>query len=45
MRRFFLEDINESAKEAEITGEEFVHLKKVLRLGPGYSAAIFNGRP
>ena len=44
MRRFFLEDINESAKEAEITGEEFVHLKKVLRLGPGDSAAIFNGR-
>lgn len=44
MRRFFLEDIDGSTKEAEITGEEFTHLKKVLRLGPGDSAAIFNGR-
>jgi 16S rRNA (uracil1498-N3)-methyltransferase len=44
MRRFFLEELDGSAKEAEITGEEFTHLKKVLRLGPGDSAAIFNGR-
>lgn len=44
MKRFFLEEIDGSAKEAEITGEEFTHLKKVLRLGPGDSAAIFNGR-
>jgi 16S rRNA (uracil1498-N3)-methyltransferase len=44
MRRFFLEEIDGSAKEAEITGEEFTHLKKVLRLGPGDNAAIFNGR-
>lgn len=44
MRRFFLEDIDEGAKEAEITGEEFTHLRRVLRLGPGDDAAIFNGR-
>lgn len=44
MRRFFLEGIDESTREAEITGEEFTHLKKVLRLGPGDSAAVFNGR-
>ncbi|OGP14013.1 MAG: hypothetical protein A2052_06230 [Deltaproteobacteria bacterium GWA2_54_12] len=44
MRRFFLEEINESAKKAEVTGEEFIHLKKVLRLGPGDDIAIFNGK-
>lgn len=44
MRRFFLEEIDESAKKAEVTGEEFIHLKKVLRLGPGDDAAIFNGK-
>jgi 16S rRNA (uracil1498-N3)-methyltransferase len=44
MRRFFLEGIDETTKKAEVTGEEFMHLKKVLRLGPGDSAAIFNGR-
>lgn len=44
MRRFFLEEIDESAEKAELTGEEFIHLKKVLRLGPGDSLAIFNGK-
>lgn len=44
MRRFFLEDMNESARKAEITGEEFTHLKKVLRLAPGDDAAVFNGK-
>lgn len=44
MRRFFLEDIDERAKVAEITGEEFTHLRKVLRLGPGDEAALFNGK-
>jgi 16S rRNA (uracil1498-N3)-methyltransferase len=44
MRRFFLEEIDESAEKAEVTGEEFLHLKKVLRLGPGDNAAIFNGK-
>jgi len=43
MRRFFLEEINRSAKTAELTGEEFVHLKKVLRLGVGDEASVFNG--
>lgn len=44
MRRFYLEEINESAKKAEITGEELTHLKKVLRLAPGDVAAVFNGK-
>ncbi len=44
MRRFFLEEINESTRKAEITGDEFTHLKKVLRLAPGHSAAVFNGK-
>lgn len=44
MRRFFLEEIDETAKIVEVTGEEFIHLKKVLRLGPGDDAAIFNGK-
>lgn len=44
MRRFFLEELNGNEKEAEISGEEFVHLKRVLRLGPGDEAALFNGK-
>lgn len=44
MRRFFLEGIDRSTKTAELTGEEFVHLKKVLRLGAGDEASVFNGR-
>ena len=43
MRRFFLEGIDRSTKTAELTGEEFVHLKKVLRLGVGDEASVFNG--
>lgn len=44
MRRFFLEEIDEKAAEAELSGEEFTHLKRVLRLGPGDEAALFNGK-
>lgn len=44
MRRFFLEEIDENTVEAEISGEEFTHLKRVLRLGPGDEAALFNGK-
>lgn len=44
MRRFFLEDIDEKTKEAELSGEEFTHMRRVLRLGPGDEAALFNGR-
>ena len=44
MRRFFLEGIDRSTKTAEVTGEEFIHLKKVLRLGVGDEASVFNGR-
>lgn len=44
MRRFFLEDMDENTSEAVISGPEFIHLKRVLRLGPGDEASLFNGK-
>ncbi len=44
MRRFFVEEISERATLARITGEEFLHLKKALRLTVGDEVALFNGR-
>lgn len=44
MRRFFLEDIDEATERAELSGDEFSHLKRVLRLGPGDEVSVFNGR-
>ncbi|MFQ5441127.1 MAG: 16S rRNA (uracil(1498)-N(3))-methyltransferase [Thermodesulfobacteriota bacterium] len=43
MRRFFAPDIRENSLEALIKGDEFVHLKKVLRLKKGEKIALFNG--
>lgn len=43
MRRFFVEDLSAAQKTVEISGDEFVHLKKVLRLSVGDDVAIFNG--
>jgi len=44
MRRFFLEEIGPDTETARITGAEFTHLKKVLRLSTGASIELFNGR-
>ncbi|MBI5344724.1 MAG: 16S rRNA (uracil(1498)-N(3))-methyltransferase [Deltaproteobacteria bacterium] len=44
MRRFFSEEITPAAKEALIKGDEFVHLKKVLRLKKGDAVSLFDGR-
>lgn len=44
MRRFFVEEIGEGARSAVIGGEEFVHLKRVLRLKEGDEVAVFNGK-
>lgn len=44
MRRFFIEDMDEGAKTVRITGGEFTHLKKVLRLSKGSRVALFNGK-
>jgi len=44
MRRFFVEDIDESSKSVRVKGEEFIHLKKVLRLKAASPVAVFNGR-
>ncbi|MBI5643083.1 MAG: 16S rRNA (uracil(1498)-N(3))-methyltransferase [Deltaproteobacteria bacterium] len=44
IRRFFVEDIKETSASARIAGAEFTHLKKVLRLAAGDTAAVFNGR-
>lgn len=43
MRRFFVEDITKEARSAAISGEEFSHLKKVLRLAEGAKVELFNG--
>lgn len=44
MRRFFAGDLTEGAATAKIAGDEFVHLKKVLRLTRGTEVALFNGK-
>jgi len=44
MRRFFIDDITGDSREVLIRGPEFVHLKKVLRLGEGARVSVFNGR-
>ncbi len=44
MRRFFVEDITPDSRFADIRGEEFSHLRKVLRLKKGDEVIVFNGR-
>jgi 16S rRNA (uracil1498-N3)-methyltransferase len=44
MRRFFVEGIDARSKTALISGDEFFHLKKVLRLKHGDEVNVFNGR-
>ncbi len=44
MRRFFVEGLIPDDKRVEITGAEFIHLKRVLRLAKGAEVAVFNGR-
>lgn len=44
MRRFYVEDLDADGVCAIITGPEFVHLKRVLRLKVGDDVSVFNGR-
>ncbi|MEE9614017.1 MAG: 16S rRNA (uracil(1498)-N(3))-methyltransferase [Thermodesulfobacteriota bacterium] len=44
MRRFFVQEIDADSTRAEIGGDEFHHLKDVLRLAPGAEVALFNGK-
>ncbi|MFQ5328999.1 MAG: 16S rRNA (uracil(1498)-N(3))-methyltransferase [Thermodesulfobacteriota bacterium] len=44
MRRFFVEGIKGDDRSVVITGEEFYHLARVLRLKRGAHVAIFDGR-
>ncbi len=44
MRRFFAGDITEGSTISRIMGDEFIHLKKVLRLTRGTEVALFNGK-
>lgn len=44
MRRFFSEDITAGAASVRISGDEFTHLKRVLRLKQGDDLAVFNGK-
>ncbi|MBI5892717.1 MAG: 16S rRNA (uracil(1498)-N(3))-methyltransferase [Deltaproteobacteria bacterium] len=44
MPRFFVEDIDTDAGNIIITGDEFYHLKKVLRLNAGDEIIIFDGK-
>ncbi len=43
MRRFYLEEIDEDKELVELGGEEFRHLKNVLRLGCGDLVRLFDG--
>ncbi|HKY08058.1 MAG TPA: 16S rRNA (uracil(1498)-N(3))-methyltransferase [Candidatus Binatia bacterium] len=42
MARFFVPKKNLSGKRGRIDGQEFVHLRKVLRLGPGDGIVVFD---
>lgn len=44
MRRFFSEDITAGAASVRVSGDEFTHLKRVLRLKQGDPVAVFDGR-
>jgi len=44
MRRFFVEEMAPETTRARISGAEFTHLKKVLRLSIGADVVLFNGR-
>ncbi|MBI1910780.1 MAG: 16S rRNA (uracil(1498)-N(3))-methyltransferase [Deltaproteobacteria bacterium] len=44
MRRFFAENLTLDSKLAFIINDEFIHLKKVLRLKIGDEVALFNGK-
>lgn len=44
MRRFFVSGISKDSKVATVAGDEFTHLKKVLRLSEGASVELFNGK-
>ncbi|MEK6759108.1 MAG: 16S rRNA (uracil(1498)-N(3))-methyltransferase [Deltaproteobacteria bacterium] len=44
MRRFFSEDITAGAESVRISGDEFTHLKRVLRLKQGDDLAVFDGK-
>ncbi|MBE7414016.1 MAG: 16S rRNA (uracil(1498)-N(3))-methyltransferase [Deltaproteobacteria bacterium] len=44
MRRFYKEDLSERSTRVDIAGEEFYHLKKVLRLAQGVQVFLFNGK-
>ncbi len=43
-RRFFIEDLSEGLKTVNIEGDEFRHLKNVLRKKVGAEVSLFNGR-
>ncbi|VAV84782.1 16S rRNA (uracil(1498)-N(3))-methyltransferase [hydrothermal vent metagenome] len=43
-RRFFEEDIRAGQEQVEIRGEEFIHIKKVLRLEVGSPVILLNGK-
>jgi len=44
MRRFFVEGIAKDSNAVTIAGDEFTHLKKVLRLSEGAKVELFNGK-
>lgn len=44
MERFYVSPENIGSREAWVTGEEYKHLSKVLRLKPGDSLEIFDGQ-
>lgn len=44
MNRFFSDEISIDSKELKLSGFEFHHLKNVLRMKPGESIELFNGK-
>lgn len=44
LRRFYIEGVREGSQNAVIAGDEFTHLKKVLRLKAGDEVLLFDGK-
>lgn len=44
MRRFFSKELSDGSVEVMLSGDEFHHLKNVLRLLPGDKVELFNGK-
>lgn len=44
VRRFFVEGLDKGLTSVKVSGDEFIHLKRVLRLSKGSEVTVFDGK-